>query len=106
MTGAAIMTTETASAASTETAFTVSNFEVRDEDLPEFRDLKFEDINELHLDHPGASDSAYRERRDYIASLAKKFRETGVITDVDYDAKEQEIWRTVANSLEEIQSRR
>jgi phenylalanine-4-hydroxylase len=84
----------------------VDNFEVRDEDLPEFRDLKFEDINELHLDHPGANDPEYRKRRDYIASLAKKFRETGVITDVDYNEQEQEIWRTVANRLEEIQSRR
>jgi len=100
------MLTETASATTSEPAFTVDNFEVRDEDLPEFRDLKFEDINELHLDHPGANDPEYRKRRDYIASLAKKFRETGVITDVDYNEQEQEIWRTVANRLEEIQSRR
>ena len=100
------MLTETASATTSEPAFKVDNFEVRDEDLPEFRDLKFEDINELHLDHPGANDPEYRKRRDYIASLAKKFRETGVITDVDYNEQEQEIWRTVANRLEEIQSRR
>jgi phenylalanine-4-hydroxylase len=106
MKGAATMLTETASATTSEPAFTVDNFEVRDEDLPEFRDLKFEDINELHLDHPGANDPEYRKRRDYIASLAKKFRETGVITDVDYNEQEQEIWRTVANRLEEIQSRR
>lgn len=79
---------------------------VRDEDIPEFRDLKFEDINQLHLDHPGANDPAYRERRDYIASLAKKFRETGEITDVDYNDEEQNIWRIVANRLEEIQARR
>jgi phenylalanine-4-hydroxylase len=90
----------------TEPAFNVSNFEVKDEDLPEFRDLKFEDINQLHLDHPGANDEEYRTRRDYIASLAKKFRETGVITDVDYDEREQNIWRIVATRLEEIQARR
>jgi phenylalanine-4-hydroxylase len=89
-----------------EPAFSVSNYEVKDEDLPEFRDMKFEDINELHLDHPGASDEEYRTRRDYIASLAKKFRETGVITDVEYDEREQNIWRIVANRLEEIQARR
>jgi phenylalanine-4-hydroxylase len=89
-----------------EPAFSVSNYEVKDEDLPEFRDMKFEDINQLHLDHPGASDEEYRTRRDYIASLAKKFRETGVITDVEYDEREQNIWRIVANRLEEIQSRR
>ncbi|HMJ07517.1 MAG TPA: phenylalanine 4-monooxygenase [Pyrinomonadaceae bacterium] len=104
MKGAATpMLTETAT---TDPAFTVSNFEVKDEDLPEFRDMKFEDINELHLDHPGANDAAYRTRRDYIAGLAKKFRETGVITDVEYNGQEQEIWRTVANRLEEIQARK
>lgn len=84
----------------TEPAFEIANFDVKDEDLPEFRDMKFEDINELHLDHPGASDAVYRMRRDYIASLAKRFRETGVITDVDYNDAEQNIWRHVATRLE------
>ncbi len=84
----------------TEPAFEIANFDVKDEDLPEFRDMKFEDINELHLDHPGASDAVYRTRRDYIASLAKRFRETGVITDVDYNEEEQNIWRHVATRLE------
>ncbi|HEY0429558.1 MAG TPA: phenylalanine 4-monooxygenase [Pyrinomonadaceae bacterium] len=92
--------------AKNEPAFNLSNYEVKDEDLPEFRDLKFEDINQLHLDHPGANDEEYRARRDYIASLAKKFRETGVITDVEYTEQEQNIWRIVARRLEEIQSRR
>ena len=100
------MLTETASRQTAEPAFSVTNYEVRDEDLPPFRDLKFENINQLHLDHPGANDPEYRQRRDYIASLAKKFRETGVITDVDYTEQEQEIWRIVANRLEEIQARR
>ena len=100
------MLTETASATTSEPAFTVDNFEVRDEDLPEFRDMKFEDINELHLDHPGAADPEYRKRRDHIARLAKKFRDTGVITDVDYNEDEQNIWRVVAKRLEEIQARR
>ena len=65
------MLNETATT-TTEPAFTVSNYEVKDKDLPAFRDLKFENINQLHLDHPGASDEEYRKRRDYIASLAKK----------------------------------
>lgn len=95
------MLTETA-AATTEPAFTLDNFKIKDEDLPEFRDMEFEDINQLHLDHPGASDEAYRTRRDYIASLAKKFRETGKITDVDYTEEEQGIWRHVATRLEEL----
>ena len=83
------MLTETATTA--EPAFTVDNFVVKDEDLPEFRDMEFEDINQLHLDHPGANDQEYRKRRDYIASLSKKFRETGVITDVDYTEEEQNL---------------
>ena len=98
------MITETISTA--EPAFSISNYEIKDEDLPEFRDMKFENINQLHLDHPGASDPAYLERRNYIASLSKKFRETGEITDVDYTEEEQGVWRFVAGQLEEIQGRR
>jgi phenylalanine-4-hydroxylase len=100
------MLNEPAPTTTSEPAFTISNYAVKDEDLPEFRDLAFEDINQLDLDHPGANDLEYRKRRDYIASLAKKFRETGVITDVDYTEDEQNIWRFVANRLEEIHSRR
>ncbi|HEY0049461.1 MAG TPA: phenylalanine 4-monooxygenase [Pyrinomonadaceae bacterium] len=99
------MLTETISTA-VEPAFKISNFEVKDEDLPEFRDMKFEEINQLHIDHPGASDLEYRTRRDYIASLSKQFRETGVITDVEYTQEEQNIWRVVATRLEELQSKR
>jgi len=89
----------------TESVFSVKNYEVRDEDLPEFRDMKFENINQLDLDHPGANDAEYRKRRDYIASLAKKFRETGVITNVEYTPEEQNVWRYVAEELEEIQAK-
>ena len=92
-------------ATTTEPAFSVSNFKISDDDLPAFRDMPFEDINELHVDHPGASDLEYRKRRDYIASLAKKFRETGEITDVDYTEEEQDIWRHVATRLEELHQR-
>jgi phenylalanine-4-hydroxylase len=91
-----------ATATAGDADFPISNYRVADEDLPAFRDMPFEDIEELHLDHPGANDPAYRERRDYIASLSKKFRETGVITDVDYNEEEQEIWRHVARKLEEL----
>ena len=84
MKGAAAMLTET----TTEPDFTVENYSRSPTtDLPEFTDMPFEDIEELHLDHPGASDEEYRTRRDYIASLSKKFRETGVITDVDYNGR-------------------
>ena len=88
-------------AATPEADFALANFTVSDKDLPEFKDLEFEDINELHLDHPGANDLDYRKRRDYIARLSKKFRETGEITDVDYNDEEQGIWRHVATRLEE-----
>ena len=95
------MLTETATTTA-EPAFRVDNYIVNDEDLPEFHDMEFEDINQLDLDHPGANDPEYRKRRDYIASLSKKFRETGVITDVDYTDEEQGIWRHVATRLEEL----
>lgn len=93
------MLTDTAKTAA-EPAFSVENIHISDADLPPFTDMPFEDIEELHLDHPGASDPEYRERRDYIAGLSKKFRETGVITDVDYTEDEQNIWRHVAGKLE------
>ena len=98
MMGAAMLT-ETAK--STGQEVTLENTHISDADLPAFTDMPFEDIEELHLDHPGASDNEYRERRDHIAALSKKFRETGVITDVDYTEEEQGIWRHVAARLEE-----
>lgn len=98
------MLTETATT-TIEPAFEISNYAVKDEDLPTFRDMKFENINELHLDHPGANDLDYRTRRDYIASLAKDFRETGEITDVEYNSREQRVWRYVAEELEELQQK-
>jgi monomeric phenylalanine-4-hydroxylase len=100
------MLTETLTATIDEPAVSLSNFRVADEDLPAFRDMKFENINQLHLDHPGANDPAYRERRNYIASLAKNFRDTGVITDVDYTDEEQGVWRKVAGQLEELHQQR
>ncbi len=96
------MLTETAATTTTEPVFAIDNFHVSDADLPEFRDMKFENINELHIDHPGANDEEYRSRRDHIASLAKNFRETGIITDVDYNPREQRVWRYVAEELEEL----
>jgi len=94
------MLTETKSPS--ESTFSVENIHVSDADLPAFTDMPFEDIEELHLDHPGASDQDYRTRRDYIAGLSKKFRETGVITDVEYNEQEQGIWKHVAAKLEEL----
>jgi phenylalanine-4-hydroxylase len=85
--------------------FELSNYKISDDDLPGFTDLAFEKINELHLDHPGANDAEYRKRRDYIAACAKSFRETGKITDVEYNSREQRVWRYVAEELEELQQK-
>ncbi len=101
--GVKIMLTETV--ATLEPAFEISNYKISDEDLPTFSDMQFEKINELHLDHPGANDVQYRERRDYIADCARKFRETGIITDVEYNSREQRVWRYVAEELEELQQK-
>ncbi len=92
----------TESKPSIEPAFKVKSFEIKDEDLPAFEDMPFEDIEELPLEHPGAKDPEYRKRRDFIASLAKNFRETGKITDVPYTEQEQDVWRHVAGELEEL----
>lgn len=89
----------------TEPDFEIANFLVSDDELPEFRDLKFENINQLDLDHPGANDEEYRTRRNHIADLAKRFRETGVITDVEYTDEEQGVWRYVAGKLEGLQQK-
>jgi phenylalanine-4-hydroxylase len=96
------MLTDTIPTKTIEPAFQLENFSIKDEDLPALEDMPFEDIEELPLEHPGATDMEYRKRRDYIASLSKKFRETGKITDVDYNEDEQNVWRFVANELEEL----
>lgn len=80
----------------------IENIHISDADVPAFTDMPFEDIEELDLDHPGANDEEYRKRRDHIASLSKQFRETGIITDVEYTPEEQGIWKHVATRLEEL----
>ena len=47
------MSTETATT-ETKPAFSVENIHISDADLPAFTDMPFEDIEELHLDHPGS----------------------------------------------------
>ncbi len=92
--------------ATTEADFSLSKTRITDEDMPAFEDMEFENLEQMDLDHPGANDEEYRTRRDYIASLGKKFRQTGIITDVEYTTDEQSVWQFVAAQLEEIQSRR
>ncbi|HXG83755.1 MAG TPA: phenylalanine 4-monooxygenase [Pyrinomonadaceae bacterium] len=83
-------------------------FSEKPNETPEFRDMEFAEINHLALDHPGANDTAYRARRDYIASLSKRFREdpANKIIDVEYTPEEQKVWQIVAGKLEEIQAKR
>jgi phenylalanine-4-hydroxylase len=88
-----------------EADFSLSNYDIKAEDLPAFSDMQFEKLDELHINHPGANDTEYRKRRDYIASCSKKFRETNEITDVEYNSREQRVWRYVAEELEELQEK-
>ncbi len=92
------MKTETAT--TDEPAFIAES----DEKMPEFTDMPFEDIEELPIEHPGAHDPEYRERRDHIASLSKQFREDPEhkIIDVEYTPEEQKIWQIVATKLDEL----
>ena len=102
------MPIESVSAASAERASDNYNHEIKIERPPEFQDMQFAEINQLALDHPGASDTAYRTRRDHIASLSKRFREDPEhrIIDVEYTPEEQKVWQIVATKLEEIQAKR
>lgn len=106
MNGAAkTMPNTTANALTDVPVFPLDNIHISDADLPAFTDMPFEDIEELELDHPGANDEDYRKRRDHIAAMSKRFRETGVITDIDYTDEEQGIWKHVAERLEELHQR-
>jgi monomeric phenylalanine-4-hydroxylase len=66
-------------------------------------DLAYAEIAMLPLDHPGAHDLSYRQRRDYIASLARQYRHDPQheIPLVDYTAEEQSVWQHVASKLTE-----
>ena len=57
-------------------------------------DVGFEEISMLPIDHPGAHDPEYRARRNFIAGLAKQYREdpNHVIPDVDYRFRNCAAW--------------
>lgn len=66
------------------------------------------EISMLPIDHPGARDEEYRERRNYIAHLAAEYRanpEAG-IPRVEYTPEETNVWRHVFKRLEELHRRR
>lgn len=87
-----------------EVDFAIENFRVADEDLPDFVDMKFENINELHLDHPGANDEEYRAAR--LHRVARK-EVSGNRRDnrCRLHPREQRVWRYVAEELEELHQR-
>ncbi|MBI4472223.1 MAG: phenylalanine 4-monooxygenase, partial [Acidobacteria bacterium] len=57
------------------------------------------DIAILDLDHPGAKDPEYRKRRNYIAEMAKYYREHGGVPVIEYTDQEHEVWRIVNSRL-------
>ena len=79
---------------------------------PVFEEMLTEEISQLSLDHPGANDVDYRTRRDFIARLARDFREKCRVGErppiprIDYTEAETEVWKYVFDQLEEVQSRR
>lgn len=60
----------------------------------------------LDLDHPGANDEVYRERREHIAHLARSFRTDPVnIPSVDYTTQEKNTWKEVVDILDDLQDK-
>ncbi|MGH2946979.1 MAG: phenylalanine 4-monooxygenase [Solirubrobacteraceae bacterium] len=54
---------------------------------------------ELAADHPGASDPAYRERRNHIAARAVAWEPGAPIPRIEYTDAEHEVWRIVSREL-------
>jgi phenylalanine-4-hydroxylase len=53
----------------------------------------------LHHGHPGANDPDYRRRRNEIAAAALRWRPGTPAPHIEYQADEQEVWRTVCREL-------
>src|SRR5215216_5157914 len=54
---------------------------------------------ELAGDHPGASDPAYRERRNHIAARAVAWKPGEPVPQIEYTEAEHEVWRIVSREL-------
>jgi phenylalanine-4-hydroxylase len=59
----------------------------------------------LHDGHPGANDPDYRRRRNEIAAAALAWRPGELAPRIDYEAAEQEVWRTVCRRLAPLHER-
>jgi phenylalanine-4-hydroxylase len=60
---------------------------------------------ELAGDHPGASDPAYRERRNQIAAAAMAWQPSEPLPRIEYTEAEHEVWRIVSRELAPKHSR-
>jgi phenylalanine-4-hydroxylase len=54
---------------------------------------------QLANDHPGASDPAYRERRNVIAAKALAWKPGQPVPRIEYTEAEHEVWRIVSREL-------
>ena len=57
---------------------------------------------QLGSTHPGASDPAYRARRNSIATLALRWRPGTPVPEAPYDEVEHAVWRNVAGELDPL----
>jgi monomeric phenylalanine-4-hydroxylase len=72
------------------------------------QNVGFEEIELLPIDHPGARDLAYRNRRNFISGVARQYRHDAqrVIPLIEYTEEEHAVWRHVCDQLAEIHPRR
>lgn len=60
----------------------------------------------LDLDHPGANDQNYRERREKIAQLARDFRkDPSAIPVITYTKQEDKTWKEMSEILVDLQDK-
>ena len=57
-------------------------------------------VVELHPDHPGFSDSAYRQRRNVIAQMALDYESGQPLPDAPYTPEEHDVWHQVWQELD------
>jgi phenylalanine-4-hydroxylase len=72
------------------------------------RDIDFKEIELLPLEHAGARDPEYRLRRNYIADMARQYRQNPQrgVPSVEYTEQEHAVWQHVYRHLAEIHPRR